>query len=612
MKTQEQWMLNSIIDSDQCAKCGTCTILCPNNILTFDDGPKLTDKCLRKGRGTCHEVCPRVSSGGYQISIREKLKLDRYTTELSQEDALIKIIHYLIDEDEIDGAIIVGSDHWKSLSLIVKDKNDLTNDGVNRYKSSTLSALEELGNLDLKKIAIAALPCQINGFRKIQHFEILAKHDLETSSFGKPVKIPEIKYLIGEYCSGKYEYDDMNKVLKDENIALEDVKKFEMQSPNLVIETSKKTHKIPLKPIRMNNACKLCNDYEAKLADISLGVGSDDSTSVIIRKDSLDCMKDVLKLKPDTIDVSKEKRERKLKRFELEVKRREENNEPISYYWNGDYAGVGNQADGGKFIKLKAGKSGWYTTDDIEKILDISNKFNLKIKMTNRGAYELHDAKAKDVKSIIEYIHKKGLSTGSEGPVVRTTMSCPGSKNCKHGIIDSPSIASKLEEKFSEYPAPYKVKFAVSGCPNQCTRPSIHDIGVIGKRFTKINTEKCVNCGRCLEVCKLEAISYKEHAIRDESKCNNCGVCFGACPQNAIELIKEEFEVTLGGKSGRQIVEGRVVDITDIDDLLVFTEKTLITYNKLAIKPHRERMADTIERIGFENFLEEVKKVELE
>ena len=56
-----EWKLNEIVDNGLCAKCGTCVVVCPNNLLTFEEVPKLTEECLRKGNGMCHDVCPRVS-----------------------------------------------------------------------------------------------------------------------------------------------------------------------------------------------------------------------------------------------------------------------------------------------------------------------------------------------------------------------------------------------------------------------------------------------------------------------------------------------------------------------------------------------------------------------
>ena len=34
-----KWALNQIVDSKLCAKCGTCSVVCPNSIIGFDETP---------------------------------------------------------------------------------------------------------------------------------------------------------------------------------------------------------------------------------------------------------------------------------------------------------------------------------------------------------------------------------------------------------------------------------------------------------------------------------------------------------------------------------------------------------------------------------------------
>ena len=49
-----------------------------------------------------------------------------------------------------------------------------------------------------------------------------------------------------------------------------------------------------------------------------------------------------------------------------------------------------------------------------------------------------------------------------------------------------------------------------------------------------IDPERCTRCGRCLEVCRYEAIS--DEYVVDKIACEGCGVCVHFCPQKAIEL----------------------------------------------------------------------------
>lgn len=64
------WYLNTIVDNDLCAKCGTCSIVCPNHLVKFEEKPFIQEECYRKGNGMCQEVCPRVIAGAYEIRSR--------------------------------------------------------------------------------------------------------------------------------------------------------------------------------------------------------------------------------------------------------------------------------------------------------------------------------------------------------------------------------------------------------------------------------------------------------------------------------------------------------------------------------------------------------------
>lgn len=60
----------------------------------------------------------------------------------------------------------------------------------------------------------------------------------------------------------------------------------------------------------------------------------------------------------------------------------------------------------------------------------------------------------------------------------------------------------------------------------------------IGGKKAYINKEKCISCGRCLEVCRFDAI--KESFEVDEVKCEGCGACSIVCPAQAVILSNEE------------------------------------------------------------------------
>ena len=78
-----------------------------------------------------------------------------------------------------------------------------------------------------------------------------------------------------------------------------------------------------------------------------------------------------------------------------------------------------------------------------------------------------------------------------------------------------------------------------------------------------INQNKCIGCGKCVNVCPIRAISIKDgKAVINQNKCIHCGKCLNVCPQEAIRpnsenpnLKKHKFggqgkRLGSGGRSG--------------------------------------------------------------
>ncbi|HOK79526.1 MAG TPA: ATP-binding protein [bacterium] len=65
-----------------------------------------------------------------------------------------------------------------------------------------------------------------------------------------------------------------------------------------------------------------------------------------------------------------------------------------------------------------------------------------------------------------------------------------------------------------------------------------------GGKKASIDKEKCINCGKCLALCKFNAIKVKkdngvlEKIFIDEISCEGCGVCRWNCPVEAIKMEK--------------------------------------------------------------------------
>jgi MinD superfamily P-loop ATPase len=53
-----------------------------------------------------------------------------------------------------------------------------------------------------------------------------------------------------------------------------------------------------------------------------------------------------------------------------------------------------------------------------------------------------------------------------------------------------------------------------------------------------INKDKCTNCGKCIELCRFDAVSERSgsHFV-DGNECEGCKVCVEFCPEKAIDFI---------------------------------------------------------------------------
>jgi len=231
-------------------------------------------------------------------------------------------------------------------------------------------------------------------------------------------------------------------------------------------------------------------------------------------------------------------------------------------YENLKKRGFLRQKQDGFFI-LRARKScGTFKALDMEKLVAISRKFGRELlHSTTRQGIEIPFIKYEDIPAVEKEIKEAGIETGTSGPRLRTTTTCPGNNWCKSGLINTFSLYERIEKELNIKCAmdlPHKFKIAISGCPNTCTRPQQSEIGIHG----------------IVEICAPEKrIGYAVYL----------GGCGGKTPRTGFKLDKVYSEDEVLG------VIGRVVN----------------SYKNNA-KP-KQRLALLIEEIGKDRFLQEIK-----
>jgi len=97
----------------------------------------------------------------------------------------------------------------------------------------------------------------------------------------------------------------------------------------------------------------------------------------------------------------------------------------------------------------------------------------------------------------------------------------------------------------------HKLRIAIAGCPNGCSRPQIADLAVVGHLRPVFHAQACTACGLCAEACPDQAITVDQTARADRDLCQGCRSCAAACEFEAVELPEPWGEVVMGGKLGR-------------------------------------------------------------
>ena len=239
---------------------------------------------------------------------------------------------------------------------------------------------------------------------------------------------------------------------------------------------------------------------------------------------------------------------------------------------------------------------------------DAAEKFgNGKLAYTTRLSVEILGIPYEKVDEFQSFIAKEGLMTGGTGAKVRPVVSCKGT-TCQYGLLDSYGISEEIFHRFYEgyrqVGLPHKFKIAVGGCPNNCVKPNLNDVGIIGQRIPQQDLDKCKGCKKCAieAACpnkEAKVVDGKLHI--DEEACRHCGRCVGKCPFDSIPDGTYGYKIYVGGRWGKKVAKGKALGKVFItkEEALDVIEKAILLFKEQGEKG--ERFAETIDRIGFEN-----------
>ena len=252
-------------------------------------------------------------------------------------------------------------------------------------------------------------------------------------------------------------------------------------------------------------------------------------------------------------------------------------------------------------------RNGKITSAEHRAIADAAEKFGSgEVAMTTRLTLEIQGVKHANIQPLIDFLAQYGLSTGGTGSLVRPVVSCKGT-TCQYGLADTYGLSEKIHEKFyvgyHGVTLPHKFKICVGGCPNNCVKPNLNDLGIVGQKVPVVDVDKCRGCKKCqiVEACPVKAPQIADGKIRlDPNLCNNCGRCDGKCPFGAFAEYQQGFKVFIGGRWGKQVAHGQPLTrlFTSEDEVMEVVERAIVLFRDEGIRG--ERFADTVARLGFD------------
>ncbi len=236
----------------------------------------------------------------------------------------------------------------------------------------------------------------------------------------------------------------------------------------------------------------------------------------------------------------------------------------------------------------------------------------------------------KGTQHFFDEINEYGWDLGGAGPCVRTAMSCVGAARCEMSCTNEQKAHRLLVNNFTDdvhRPAlPYKFKFKVSGCPNDCQNAIERaDFAVIGtwRDAMKVDQEEVkayvAKKGRqyiidnVITRCPTQALALNadDTLAVNNKDCVRCMHCLNVMPKALHPGDDKGVTILIGGKRTLKIGDlmGTVVvpfkkleTEEDWGSMVEMAEEIIDFWAENALE--HERCGEMIERIGLVNFLE--------
>jgi coenzyme F420 hydrogenase subunit beta len=295
-------LISEVLNRDLCTFCGACVASCPVCILQMqDEKPTMKGKC--ELCQVCYYSCSAAEFpkneveqaifgrtrtadepiGIYKTMANARSKKQEILQKGQDGGVVTSILGYALESGKVDAAVVTCIEKqtaWKSIPSVAVDYADVLNAAGTKYTPAPtliglMSATEEYGR---ERVAVVGTPCQIRSYRRMQ-----------TSLLGARKLANAVSLAIGLFCMESYRYDQLiGNYLRTKGVDVSKVSRFAIKKGKFraTIE-GQEVLTVPIKELDefVRSSCRVCEDFSAEFADISVGgVGCPDGWCTVIAR----------------------------------------------------------------------------------------------------------------------------------------------------------------------------------------------------------------------------------------------------------------------------------------------------------------------------------------
>ena len=281
-------LISEVLNRDLCTFCGACVASCPVCILQVqDEKPTMKGKCelCQVCYYSCsaaefpkdeveHAVFGRTRTadepiGIYKTIANARSKKQEILQKSQDGGVATSILGYALESGKVDAAVVTGIDKqtpWKSIPSVAVDYADVLSAAGTKYTPAPtliglMSATEEYRK---GRVAVVGTPCQIRSYRRMQ-----------TSLFGARKLASAVSLAIGLFCMESYRYNQfIGDYLRTKGVDVSKVSRFAIKKGKFrVTIEGQEVLTVPIKELDefVRSNCRVCEDFTAEFADISVG-----------------------------------------------------------------------------------------------------------------------------------------------------------------------------------------------------------------------------------------------------------------------------------------------------------------------------------------------------